>query len=59
MNGSQRTRYAVKQNLFLGRTFAFRKESYSDAKELDHMEQVIMERGGRVIDDTSKCMYLL
>ena len=56
---SQRSRFAVKQNLFLGRTFAVRKESYKDPKQVAHMEQVIIERGGRVIDDISKCMYLL
>jgi len=50
----------VRQNIFKGKLFAICHESYSDSQvDVNYMEKVIIENGGRVIDDAAKAKFIL
>ena len=51
----------MKQDIFMGKTFALTRESYKDVAEAEIIliEKTIIENGGRVIDDTTKSQMLL
>lgn len=50
----------MRQNIFKGKLFAICHESYSDSQvDINYMEKVIIENGGRVIDDAAKAKFIL
>ena len=57
---SQRNKIIVRQNIFQGKLFAIHHGSYEDSSvDLNAMEKVIIENGGRVIDDMTKAKFVL